>query len=258
MLRVGQDQRCYDYLKWWAWAYKSEDPCDREIPWLCMKKANAFEDTKKIVARWSDLQQLAAFKILKVKLLLNVMRVQNLTNWANANLVGQARLDLEKSKAKYVSTSIVREDRAILWGTDHTALIRRLTEEVRHLYRMIDRYNSHFWECLEQEPPVPDEDAREDKEWAHRVFHGMQGYIGAVPGAVEYFWRLERPGQLPGRQQSNQRYMYLVRPKFFPAGVRFIRYLHCSVCTSPICASPALHWVRCYALLQPGTPGSAR
>jgi hypothetical protein len=92
MLRVGQDQRCYDYLKWWAWVYKSEDPCDREIPWLCMKKANAFEDTKKIAARWSDLQQLVAFTVLKVKLLMDVMKLQNLTNWANANLVRQARL----------------------------------------------------------------------------------------------------------------------------------------------------------------------
>ncbi|CEL10646.1 hypothetical protein ASPCAL13762 [Aspergillus calidoustus] len=62
MLRVGQDQRCYDYLRRWAW-----DPCDGEIPWLCMKKANAFEDTKKIAACWSDLQQLVAFTNLKVK-----------------------------------------------------------------------------------------------------------------------------------------------------------------------------------------------
>jgi hypothetical protein len=68
MLRVGQDQRCYDYLRWWAWVYKSEDPCDGEIPWLCMKKANAFEAMQKIAARWSDLQQLVAFTILKVKL----------------------------------------------------------------------------------------------------------------------------------------------------------------------------------------------
>ncbi|KAL2785248.1 hypothetical protein BJX66DRAFT_315206 [Aspergillus keveii] len=190
MLRVGQDQRCYNYLKWWAWVYKSEDPCDREIPWLCMKKANAFEDTKKIAARWSDLQQLVAFTVLKVKLLMDVKKLQNLTNWANANLEGQARLDVEKSKAKYVSSSIVLENRAILRSTDHTALIRKLTEQVRHLYRMIDRYNPHFWERLEQEPPVPDEDAREDKEWARRVFHGMQGYIGTIPGAVGFLKKI--------------------------------------------------------------------
>jgi hypothetical protein len=56
---------------------------------------------------------------------MDVMNVENLTNWANANLVGQARLDLEKSKAKYVSSSIVIENWAILWGTGHSALILR-------------------------------------------------------------------------------------------------------------------------------------
>ncbi|KAL3483625.1 hypothetical protein BJX62DRAFT_244710 [Aspergillus germanicus] len=135
MLRVGQDQRCYDYLKWWASQGQAAARCDE-------------------VAESDDLDECESG--------------------------GPSTTGRGKSKTKYVSSSIVLENRAILRGTDHTALIRKLTEQVRHLYRIIDRCNPHFWECLEKEPPVPDEDAREDKEWAYRVFMACRGILARL------------------------------------------------------------------------------
>ncbi|TLD31495.1 hypothetical protein PspLS_02268 [Pyricularia sp. CBS 133598] len=78
MLRLGKDQECYDFLKWWG-TTPVHSPCFHDIylPYLNLKGSNAYEDHKWIFSSSSlELPMVVALMLLKIRLYLDLKLVQ--------------------------------------------------------------------------------------------------------------------------------------------------------------------------------------
>jgi hypothetical protein len=74
MLRLGQQQECYDFLKWWAITSKDEayDWHDTSLPYLDIRNADAFEPVNTLGGKNLNLPQLAVLTLLKLRLYLDL------------------------------------------------------------------------------------------------------------------------------------------------------------------------------------------
>ena len=74
MLRLNQDQECYDFVKWWSITAKktSYDFHDLTLPYLDTKNANVFESPAYLCGRFASSGNLIAITLLKIKLLLDL------------------------------------------------------------------------------------------------------------------------------------------------------------------------------------------
>ncbi|KAK3348714.1 hypothetical protein B0T25DRAFT_228171 [Lasiosphaeria hispida] len=139
LLRLGREQECYDFLKWWATAdldgkYRWGDTT---LPYLDVHGADAFEPIEPFLPNHGlSLSQLAMLTLLKLRL----------------------RLDLE-SHGSESGRPVGRLVRAKVRFA-HTRGISRTTEELKSQYytlcRVINDANPHFWEALVNgETPSP-------------------------------------------------------------------------------------------------------
>ena len=79
MLRLGLDQDCYDFVKWWATC----DPDGRydwgnmSLPYLSVKNADVFESLDWLTSRNSELQHVCSLAIIKIKLITGLTDMRN-------------------------------------------------------------------------------------------------------------------------------------------------------------------------------------
>jgi len=78
-LRVGQDQECYDFLKWWA--IKSNDQNgydwhDTSLPYLDIKDADVLEPIDVFLNDYAMVIPLVTLLLIKVRLLLEIQAVE--------------------------------------------------------------------------------------------------------------------------------------------------------------------------------------
>lgn len=147
MLRLNKDQECYSFIKWWAQERDSYD-WDWSNPELETKDADAFEDVECFSSSYPDLSHLVSLTLLKVKLLLDVMKVQR----SASAVLGQSA---PPAIAKMVKTAtpqspLVRESDAILDGYDMDVqeLAEKLEGQIEELFDRADNANNHFWKYL--------------------------------------------------------------------------------------------------------------
>jgi len=144
-LRLNQDQRCYDFCKWWV-----TEGSDSDFNWIqedlplmfedAFESAEVFErirDYGADPATFSDLSFLLAILLLKIRMLRDVKFLQHYRG-----------LDF----AHYSRSSIVLKD---LWkydreGEEYLPFVRKLEDQVRRLYRAVGRANKHFWPAFMQ------------------------------------------------------------------------------------------------------------
>ncbi|MCJ1252107.1 hypothetical protein MMC30_009345 [Trapelia coarctata] len=72
LLRLGRDQECYDFVKWYQTMGQDGDYDweDMSIPFLNDINANAFGPVDYMCSSWSQLSHVSAIALLKIKLLL--------------------------------------------------------------------------------------------------------------------------------------------------------------------------------------------
>ncbi|TLS30535.1 hypothetical protein PpBr36_03444 [Pyricularia pennisetigena] len=78
MLRLGKDQECYDFVKWWG-TTPVNSPCfdDIYLPYLDLKGSNAFENYGWIFSSSSlELPMVVALLLLKIRLYLDIKLIQ--------------------------------------------------------------------------------------------------------------------------------------------------------------------------------------
>ena len=147
-LRLGKDQECYDFVKWYATAGQADDYDwgDMSLPYLDVKNADVFESVDYMCTKYPDLTHLVATTLLKIKLLLSLTALKDqsiaLSGFrAPVEIVDDIKIPLPDS-------AIVTNNSDIMSRSDHTAQIEQLTSQVKRLYETVGKANQHFWPAL--------------------------------------------------------------------------------------------------------------
>ncbi|KAK6527732.1 hypothetical protein TWF694_004712 [Orbilia ellipsospora] len=145
-LRLGQDQECYDFIKWWVTCDpKGEyDWGDMTLPYLNIKDADVFEPIDVFLTKFPSISFLAAITLLKIRLLIDLQSLQRTRKEVGA-LIPQEVLDSIQSAAV---GSIVSKNKRILEREDHTAEIKDLQAQIQKSFDRLTKANKHFWPAI--------------------------------------------------------------------------------------------------------------
>lgn len=199
LLRLGQDQQCYDFIKWWQVMGRVDDYdwCDTDLPFLSIEDANVFESVGYLCSDLSELSHLVCVVLLKVKLLLDL---ENLAN--SAFLGGKLPQELADRVRHFIPlSSIVREDIKLSSITDHARLIKDLSRQVDPVFRAVARTNEHFWPALlspaaHMGPQPRSHSAGSVQEMQLQLNYSCDAW-NETPGALHFVQELQRK-QLKG------------------------------------------------------------
>ncbi|KAI0418928.1 hypothetical protein F5X98DRAFT_96240 [Xylaria grammica] len=166
LLRLGREQECYDFLKWWAVIDDEHHFNDVSLPYLDICGADVFEAVDAFASHLS-LSQLVILALLKLRLYLDVEsydpKYMNIfspwPSWPPPPT--EFRRPIGESAQKKVRTITV---------SDVPDISESLKDQYQALFRMVHKKNPHFWEALvdapEGTPSLPSEYSRGSVEEA--------------------------------------------------------------------------------------------
>ncbi|KAJ6133019.1 Zinc finger MYND-type [Penicillium samsonianum] len=133
MIRLQQDQECYDFLKWWATTGQKHDYDwgNTTLPYLDIKNANPLEPVDMFCDKLIDLHHLVSVTLVKAKVLQVILTRMRSPDESVAHMLG---LRLEPS-------TIANCADGWLEGV-------RLKAQIRVLYENVHKLNPHFWPAL--------------------------------------------------------------------------------------------------------------
>ena len=154
LLRLGKDQKCYDFVKWWATvnADGQYDWGDMSLPYLDVENADVFEPVDYLCGDFPNLISVVSVTLLKIRLLLV------LQNYSEGSAVlsgikvekrhrietGKLPREIVNHMQEYLGSAIIGN-----WkDKDVTQLIKDLNSQVNKLYKTVERANRHFWPAL--------------------------------------------------------------------------------------------------------------
>jgi hypothetical protein len=144
-LRLGKDQECYDFVKWYCTT--GQDPHydwgDMDLGFLDVKSADAFESVELYTGKYASISFVVAVALIKFRLLLDVKALHNST--VLSEKVPQELLD--NIRGQLVS-SIVAGNKDIMESKDQIPLIKKLESQVEELYKAVNSSNKFFWPAL--------------------------------------------------------------------------------------------------------------
>ncbi|MCJ1439195.1 hypothetical protein MMC27_008586 [Xylographa pallens] len=144
-LRLGRDQQCYDFCKWWATTGQEGDYDWGELdnPYLDIKDADVFEPPNERFLSAFDLGHSVAITLLKIKLLIDVRALQN-----SSMIRTRVPQEILDSLRWQVVGSFIATNKSIMNNIDQTPLIQTLERQVQDLYTGVKKSNKHFWPAL--------------------------------------------------------------------------------------------------------------
>lgn len=144
-LRLGKDQACYDFIKWYFTT--GQDPHydwgDTDLPFLDVKDADSFESVELYTGTYADISFVVAVALIKFRLLLDIKALQNST--VLGEKVPQELLDSIRGQ---LVSSIVAGNKDIMQNQDQTVLIKKLESQVEELFKAVNTSNKYFWPAL--------------------------------------------------------------------------------------------------------------
>lgn len=146
LLRLGRDQDCYDFVKWWQTAgQKSDfDWGDMSLPFLNLKNEDAFESVEYLCGRWRSISHVSAITLLKIKLLLDLKSLRN-----SAFLDDQVPREIVDNIQRFVpQSSIILTKKKMMDRSSCVSHIAKLSSQVDQLYATVETSNKHFWPAL--------------------------------------------------------------------------------------------------------------
>ena len=167
MLRLGREQECYDFLKWWATANRNGryDWGDLTLPHLNIRGADAFEPIEPFFLDEGclSLSQLACLTLLKLRLYMDLdaynTSLEDMFSFGGP--VRRAMGALVKEKVKSVHPGRI----AVLTGD--------LRKQYLRLCEVVHDANAHFWEALvdDERHSPPSAYSMGSPEEAHLAIH---------------------------------------------------------------------------------------
>ncbi len=155
MLRLGREQECYDFLKWWTIPNEHYDWGDTSLPYLNIRNADPFESIAGFVADSDaqvELSHLVTLTLLKVRLR------RDLQAHRPASPIDEIFGMSDSLEPDWPTGDLVRSRLETLDADGVSDLIEALGEQISTLCRAVHKSNPHVWDLLVSEdadgPPV--------------------------------------------------------------------------------------------------------
>ncbi|TVY36284.1 hypothetical protein LOCC1_G008609 [Lachnellula occidentalis] len=150
-LRLGKDQECYDFVKWWTTTGRQGDYDwgDTDLPYLDVRNADAFEACDFYTGEYLDLSHTVAVTLIKTRMLHDLKSLQDsTTSTALAESIPRLPQEvLDNIRAQSVST-IIAGNAETMCSKDQGPAIEGLKVQVEELYEAVKKENEHFWPAL--------------------------------------------------------------------------------------------------------------
>lgn len=146
-LRLGQDQECYDFAKFWQELHydSSYDYRDMDAPFLHIKDADVFEPpTLFTKTKYPSLSKCLAVMLIKIRLFIDLQVLEH----ANKEVGRQLPPELLEPIIKDTVRSVVRRNLAAISRKDLPQQIDTLDSEIRELHAKVHKANEYFWLML--------------------------------------------------------------------------------------------------------------
>ncbi|KAJ5284176.1 hypothetical protein N7497_000545 [Penicillium chrysogenum] len=194
MVRLGRDQECYDFLKWWATSAK--DPkynwADPTLPYLDIKNANPVEPVEPFIRGRQGLSHLVALMLLKIKLyfLLLVTHGAQAYEEASENL----RETMDGMMELRNSTMARNPHIANMTSLEAAPAIQKLKAQIRQLYHTRTLYFCPETikpdETLNAAPSMYMAGSKEEMQatmmWIWNACHETFGALQIIHGALNH------------------------------------------------------------------------
>lgn len=146
-LRLGKDQECYNFLKWWATTAEERDYDwgDMDLGYLDIKDADIFEDDNLYRRHYYSLSHAVSITLIKIRILYDLRNLQGVTVVGETALFPQEILN--NIRGNLVST-IVAGNKEIIDSNDQGPAIKKLESQVAQLYKAVKKSNQYFWPAL--------------------------------------------------------------------------------------------------------------
>lgn len=190
-LRLGRDQECYDFMKWYATTGERMDYDwgDMEEPYLDLKDENAFEAPGPFVDKYAALSPTVSLTLLKIRLLFDCQALKN------AALVGEkVPQEVLDNICSQMVGNIVSQRPDIVEGKNLDPLIEDLQSQVSDVYDAVQNANKYFWPALVQ--PGANLTAplaaysRGSEEEMQLILQYLYNSWTETPGAIDYIRKL--------------------------------------------------------------------
>ena len=190
MLRLGMDQECYDFVKWWAAMQNSHyDSGNLDLPYLDIKGADFLNDPIDcFCSRFFGLHHGVAVTLLKIRLVLHLAALDKTS--AIAAKIPQEVLDQVQPSTVMHSPVIVADKEKITNKQLRVAAIDKLRKQVGILFNTVNKANKYSWPALLS--PEGHLTARPEM-CARGTVEEMQDALGLAyaawsetPGAIEF------------------------------------------------------------------------
>jgi ribonuclease HI len=135
LLRLGREQECYNFLKWWATV---NDSADTTRPYLNIRNADAFEPVDMFCSRTANLSHLVMLTLLKLRLSLDLQAYESRFEFDFGDPIESDPPlgKLVQSRVQHMSPQRIAQA--------STAL----TAQYHRLCRAVNDRNPHFWGAL--------------------------------------------------------------------------------------------------------------
>ena len=145
-LRLGQDQECYDFVKWYATTGEDihYDWGDMDSPYLNLKGEDVFEKLPaNATHRFASLPHTIALTLLKLRLKLDVRVLQR------SSIIGtKVPQEIMDNIQEHIVGDIVSRRKDIIGATDLTPLNKELDRQIQALIKVVNMRNPQFWNSL--------------------------------------------------------------------------------------------------------------
>ena len=146
LLRLGRDQTCYDFIKWYATTGQEGgyDWGNMELPFLDVQNADMLESVDYIDTEYAQLNFLVPLALLKIKLLLAIRVIaEGVDTLRSPRNLPPELFDEVQNRLLHDATSGHANGKARIEVIDAI-----LEKQIERLYKTIDRVNKWFWESL--------------------------------------------------------------------------------------------------------------
>ncbi|ETS75279.1 hypothetical protein PFICI_12223 [Pestalotiopsis fici W106-1] len=152
-LRLGREQECYDFLKWWATTGSQGDYDwgDTSLPHLDIRGADVLEGIG-MFSRNSEVAHLVALTLLKLRLFLDLSRFEDPDYMDDIDDPDHKFDPYERSPGS-LSRDLMRRD-----NVDLRSMTEKLQKQYHMLLSRVQEENPHFWSLLVDDaidPVVP-------------------------------------------------------------------------------------------------------
>ncbi|KAJ9145311.1 Ribonuclease H [Pleurostoma richardsiae] len=211
LLRLGREQECYDFLKWWTIIddenhYNGRyDWGDATLPYLDIRGADAFEPVDIFCSSFPDLSHIVALTLLKLRLCLDLTAYNDsLDGFAFA--FGGHYSEPDRPIGRLVRAKLQTMDVLSV-----STMVEKLEDQYCRLCQVVNDANPYFWDALvsEETPPLRYSYTRGSEAEADIVLRQCQRAWQETEDAIMMIdsetWRFIRPYE--GRSRA-VRFLY--------------------------------------------------